>query len=421
MGQKSFISIAENYFKRFPHLNLIYTENPLHDLEIIIVIPIYNEDDVIPTIKSLFVQQKSIDFSVEIIALINHSTLTAQAIKNKNEQTFSLLYNFANIYNTDGIKLIPFLVGELNPKHAGVGWGRKIGMDLALQRFLQLKKNGIIVGLDADTIVEENYFNSIYTYFKNHDNTAVSIHYEHPLTGDYADSHYQLICSYELHLRYYKNALSFAGFPFAFHTIGSAFALTALSYARQGGMNRRKAGEDFYFINKLIKGENFGEITTTKVIPSSRISDRVPFGTGRALLEAKNNKKDLSCTYSFNAFLELKKWVDLIRLNNLDYQTFPTSIKSFLDEKTWLKKRGELAKNTVNYDSFIKRFFFLFDAFWVLKFVHFYRDHIQSNSELLDNVNQLIKESDGKPLSTELEQLELLRIWDKKRGSFRTP
>ena len=80
--------------------------------------------------------------------------------------------------------------------------------------------------------------------------------------------------------------MTFAGLPYSYHTIGSAFAVTAKAYARQGGMNRRKAGEDFYFINKLIKGENFGEITNTTVFPSPRTSNRVPFGTGKAIVDA---------------------------------------------------------------------------------------------------------------------------------------
>ena len=416
MGKKSFVSIAENYFKRYPHLDLFCSKSPRNGLEIVIVIPIYNEENVVSTLESLFRQIDTIRFSVEIIAIINHSISDDPFIKDHNHKTFKLLSEFADLNNSESICLIPFLVGDLAHKHAGVGLARKIGMDLALKRFLQLNKNGLIVGLDADTIVEENYLNSIYTHFKKHNNTAVSIHFEHPLSGGYANDHYQLICSYELHLRYYKNALSFVGFPFAFHTIGSAFALTALAYARQGGMNRRKAGEDFYFINKLIKGEDFGEINNTKVIPSSRISDRVPFGTGRAMLEAKNNKKDLSYTYSFNAFLELKKWIDLIQRNELDYHAFPKSVQAFLNEKTWLKQKNELTRNTLNHASLVKRFFNIFDAFWVLKFVHFYRDNIQSNEKLLDCVNRLLQLNAGIFLKSELEQLDFMRNWDKKRG-----
>ena len=74
--------------------------------------------------------------------------------------------------NSESMCLFPFLVGDLAHKHAGVGWGRKIGMDLALKRFLQLNKNGLIVGLDADTTVEKNYLNSIYTHFNNHNHSS---------------------------------------------------------------------------------------------------------------------------------------------------------------------------------------------------------------------------------------------------------
>ena len=151
---------------------------------------------------------------------------------------------------------------------------------------------------------------------------------------------------------------------------------------------------------------------------SSRISDRVPFGTGRAMLEAKNNKKDLSQTYSFNAFLELKKWIELIKHNKLDYDAFPKSVQAFLNEKTWLKQKNELTKNTVNHTSLVKRFFIIFDAFWVLKFVHFYRDNIQSNEKLLDCVNRHLQLNAGIYLKSELEQLGFMRNWDKKRGSI---
>ena len=165
-------------------------------------------------------------------------------------------------------------------------------MDLALERFKKIGYNGIIAGLDADTTVAENYLYEINHFFINTNNQAASIHFEHPINGyDYNQFNYEQIIYYELHLRYYKNALQYLELPFAFHTIGSAFALTAKAYARQGGMNRRKAGEDFYFINKLIKGEKFGEINKTMVVPSPRISERVPFGTGRAILDASKNKK----------------------------------------------------------------------------------------------------------------------------------
>ena len=64
----------------------------------------------------------------------------------------------------------------------------------------------------------------------------------------------------------------------------------------------------------------------------------------------------------------------------------------------------------------MKRFYALFDAFWVLKFVHFYRDNIMPISNLKDNVNSLLLESKKAILKTELDQLIYFRLWDKKRG-----
>ena len=63
-------------------------------------------------------------------------------------------------------------------------------------------------------------------------------------------------------------------------------AVRAHAYARQGGMNRRQAGEDFYFMQKLVDGEQVENIAEATVFPSARLSHRVPFGTGKALSDA---------------------------------------------------------------------------------------------------------------------------------------
>jgi hypothetical protein len=56
-------------------------------------------------------------------------------------------------------------------------------------------------------------------------------------------------------------------------------------------MNRRMAGEDFYFIQKLLPAGGFFNLNQTTVYPSPRSSARVPFGTGvtiQRLTEGKN-------------------------------------------------------------------------------------------------------------------------------------
>ena len=417
MGKKPFISIVNQYFNRFPFRKINIALEPSKDLKIIVVIPSYNEKNIQPTIDSLFLKQDDFSFNVEVIVLINNSESEIEEIKEQNLLTLKTLQILSETYSKSNMHLIPVLIGDLDTKHAGVGWARKLGMDIATQRFRTINFNGIIVGLDADTVVESNYLNSIYSFFSNNNFNAASIYFEHPITGDsFSDVHLEQIKYYELHLRYYKNSLKYSNLPYSFHTIGSAFALTASAYARQGGMNRRKAGEDFYFINKLIKGEIFGEINDTKVMPSPRVSNRVPFGTGRAILEGLNTKKDLSLTYDFQSFEVIHSWINRIETKDFKYENFPEILKAYLGEEIWIKHHTMMLNNTNSHKSYLKLFYNIFDAFWMLKFIHYLRDNYYPNTRLLDNTNALLIKMNYPIISSITSQLEFLRKLDKKKG-----
>jgi len=417
MGKKPFISIVNQYFNRFPFRKINIALEPSKDLKIIVVIPSYNEKNIQPTIDSLFLKQDDFSFNVEVIVLINNSESEIEEIKEQNLLTLKTLQILSETYSKRNMHLIPVLIGDLDTKHAGVGWARKLGMDIATQRFRTINFNGTIVGLDADTVVESNYLNSIYSFFSNNNFNAASIYFEHPITGDsFSDVHLEQIKYYELHLRYYKNSLKYSNLPYSFHTIGSAFALTASAYARQGGMNRRKAGEDFYFINKLIKGEIFGEINDTKVMPSPRVSNRVPFGTGRAILEGLNTKKDLSLTYDFQSFEVIHSWINRIETKDFKYGNFPEILKAYLGEEIWIKHHTMMLNNTNSHKSYLKLFYNIFDAFWMLKFIHYLRDNYYPNSRLLDNTNALLIKMNYPIISSITSQLEFLRKLDKKKG-----
>jgi len=417
MGKKPFISIVNQYFNRFPFRKINIALEPSNDLKIIVVIPSYNEKNIQPTIDSLFLKQDDFSFNVEVIVLINNSESEIEEIKEQNLLTLKKLQNLSKTYIKSNMHLVPVLIGDLDSKHAGVGWARKLGMDLATQRFRTINFNGTIVGLDADTVVESNYFNSIYSFFLNNNYNAASIHFEHPISGDsFSDIHFKQIIYYELHLRYYKNSLKYSNLPYSFHTIGSAFALTASAYARQGGMNRRKAGEDFYFINKLIKGEIFGEINDTKVIPSSRVSNRVPFGTGRAILEGLNAQKDLSLTYDFQSFEIIYSWINRIENKDFKYGNFPEILKAYIGEEIWIKHHTMMLNNTNSHKSYLKLFYNIFDAFWMLKFIHFLRDNYYPNTSLLDNTNALLIKMGYPIMGSITSQLGFFRKLDKKKG-----
>ncbi|HOO90382.1 MAG TPA: hypothetical protein PLA74_06125, partial [Syntrophales bacterium] len=167
---------------------------------------------------------------------------------------------------------------EMPGKSAGVGFARKIGLDLSLELFdYDTDSIKLLLCLDADTLVEPAYLAAVRDSFEKEQLTAAVIAFAHQ-EADSADEQ-AAICCYELFLRYYVLGLRWAASPYAFHSIGSTMACTAEAYAAVRGMNKRRAGEDFYFLDKLAKIGRVGRITATTVHPSARPSGRVPFGT----------------------------------------------------------------------------------------------------------------------------------------------
>ena len=165
--------------------------------------------------------------------------------------------------------------------------------------------------------------------------------------------------------------------PYAFHTVGSSMAVRSSAYQKQGGMNKRKAGEDFYFLHKIIALGDFTELKKAKVIPSPRVSDRVPFGTGKAVGEYVEHSTEAYMTYSPDSFREIRSFVGGLESffqEQVDLSELSDPFKQFLGEQQFEKKLAEIRKNTSDFDSFKKRFFVWFDAFMILKLVHYLRD-----------------------------------------------
>jgi len=414
-------TVSKVYFDRFNHREPELTIPVPSNLELIVVIPCHNEPDLIRSLQSLKGATVPCNVSVEVITVINHGVNASEDLVKQNEQTLLLADEFAIINNSDSISFQTIKVFDMPPKKAGVGLARKIGMDEALNRFSNIERDGLIVCFDADSLCESTYFEEIISHFIKYPKTpGCSIHFEHPLEGnEHTKEEYNAIILYELHLRYYKNAQQFSGLPFVFHTIGSSMVVRASSYAKQGGMNKRKAGEDFYFLNKIIQLGNFTELNSTKVIPSPRISDRVPFGTGKAVGEIVTDNQQGLETYNFQIFKELKKFVNEVLENskNVKPSKLHRLINGFIYVEEMEVKVGEIVKNSTSNASFITRFFKVFDAFWVLKYVHFARDNFHKQVSVLKASNDLLLEMEviSNPLKTEQEALEKFRVLDKNR------
>lgn len=374
----SFADYYLNNYKIYPDYIQTF---PDKDLNIIVFIPCYNEPNLLITLDSLY-KCKRPKSHVEIIIVVNSAIDEENKIIENNKKTIQQANNWIKTHNEKNFTFYTIYQDNLQKKYSGVGFARKIGMDEAVSRFNKINNNkGILVSFDADATCDKNFLTEIETHFaKNKKTTACSIYYEHPISGTkFSDNIYKTIIQYELYLRYYNLSLRYANFPFAFHTVGSSFAVRADVYTKQGGMNRKKAGEDFYFLQKIIPLGNFTELNTTRVIPSPRPSDRVPFGTGATIKKFKENNLKYYYTYNFNAFIDLKSFISEIdklfkiknsELNNF-YNDIPLTIKDFLIANNFEQAINNINNNCSTLINFKKRFFAWFNAFKILKYLNF--------------------------------------------------
>ena len=348
------------------------------DLHFVVVIPCFKEPDLIRTIESLQGCQPP-KKAVEVIVVINSPENSTTEILSQNEKTYKDLRDWERTNPFSFFKLHVLIADNLPGKDAGAGLARKIGMDEAVRHFDKVGNyGGVIISVDADTTVDPNYLLEIEKFFETHQADACNIYFEHPVEGtDYSQELYEGIAQYELFLRYFVQSLREIDYPFAFHTIGSGFAANADAYVRQGGMNKRTAGEDFYFLQKLIPHGRFYELNSTRVCPSPRVSDRVPFGTGAAMKEmAENNQKEF-LAYHPDAFGEIDRFMKLTDyfydIENIDLEAIigDECMRNYLEQNRFTEKLQEIRQNSKGLKSFRKRFFNWFNAFRVFKFLNF--------------------------------------------------
>lgn len=373
----------QSYFSKHLFKPIRIAEKPADDLSIIIVIPCFNEPDITAALHSLngCLPCKG---SVEVIIVLNSSSESPAETKAQNERSFQEIDAFLKNHPRMWLRVFVLRDEDLPPKHAGVGLARKIGMDEAAWRFETIgNEAGVIVCLDADCTVAPSYLVAIEEYFMNKpDAKGASIYFEHPL--DHADKVLREgILQYELHLRYYVQGLRYAGYPYAFHTVGSCLCVRSDVYQRAGGMNRRKAGEDFYFLHKIIPLGGFGQINTTVVYPSSRVSERVPFGTGKAMKDWVMNQKAAVSTYDIRSFDALKNFIQYLpafyrasrQAEEKIIRQLPASLQAYLKEAAFTMKLKEINDNVSGLKTFTHRFFNWLDGFRVLKMIHFLSDN----------------------------------------------
>jgi hypothetical protein len=369
-------------FKTFPARLEEALENP----EMVVCIPVLAEAELLSTLESLKACEKP-DIQVEVLLLFNKNDKLSMEQVEIHDQSWRDCIQWINQQNATGLQFKPVYVDIMPDPSGGVGWARKLVLDEAARR---LKQDGIMLCLDADCTVEENYLKVIYQYFKEHASCkAASIYFEHRLDKIEESEVREAIAQYELHLRYLVHAMRWTGHPFAFQTVGSSMAVRRGAYLEHGGMNTRQAGEDFYFLQKFIEVGALHEIHGTCVYPSARISGRVPFGTGRAMQRLLGESIDWLTTdfLIFRLIKPLLQQVDQLRTrikNNAEKDTYgqlkemgiDDEVLHFLRHVDFVKECLNIDRHTTNATAFRKRFFRYFNSFMMIRYMHYIRDHL---------------------------------------------
>jgi hypothetical protein len=306
---------------------------------------------------------------------------------------------------------------EIGPK-MGVGEGRRIGLDLGLSVLTENAEDpGLLICLDADTLVEADYLREVQKHFDSGDSWAAVVGYAHTLPAEARER--AAIVRYEIFLRYQELGLRWARSPYAFPTIGSTMVTSCDAYVSAGGMNRRQAGEDFYFLQELAKTGGVSRIDSTTVHPSARSSDRVPFGTGATVGRHLSGADDGSTVYHPDIYKILGDWLSLV-VNDLDRGAsdllagaggISSQLGEFLELNRFEEIWPRLQQNAPHHAGLELQFHRWFDGFKTLKLIHFLRDHQLPECPIFDAIVRIEPSCPGdvtSDLSDDIEAQENL-------------
>lgn len=380
---------------------------------------------VIPSLAESAWLPQTLDSLVSDITLAKSSLAVIFVINNRLDATAEERHDnqLSLKYLREARARLPFRLGivdasslglELPLKEGGVGLARKLGHDLLLPFLHYSNVDPIIISLDADTLVKPGYAAAVVNHFRSSSKGGAVIHFEHlPAKSEVEE---RAIERYELFIRCYVAGLEYAGSPYAFHTVGSAMACRASAYLKCGGMNRRRAGEDFYFLQSLAKTSGVVQVKGTVVYPSPRRSTRVPFGTGRAVGLLLDEEPGAVLFYRQESYILLKKLLQMA-MDGCMTRDFdlPEKVRicsgelgAFLAEQGFSKTWSGFLRQHSTPEKLATAFHGWFDAFRTLKLFHFIADSGMSRMEP-ENVLSYFPEAWGAADLSPAERLQFLR------------
>ncbi len=272
--------------------------------------------------------------------------------------------------------------GRRLPARQGVGLARKMAGDLALA----LHRRGDIASpwmacTDADVLLPTDYLTVLPEADAPY--SAALYPFEHTLEG--SSKQQTAMQQYECYLHYYVLGLQAAGSPYAYHSIGSSFAVHMDRYAAVHGFPKKLAAEDFYLLNKLIKQAPLLRLCSRPIRIRGRESTRVPFGTGRAVRDIQAESGPY-CVYDPRVFDALGTWQRAqaafsANPSAIDWDTALANpalpdgmLKKCLEQQGALKAADKATRQAAPGPQLQRRLFEWNDAFRTLRLIHELRD-----------------------------------------------
>ena len=409
--------IASYLNKRAAGAPWIINQTPSRLFDGAIVIPSLAEAANLPhTLESLSRNPADLLERFAILIVVNQRADASAAETADNQATLNNLPRWKAQFGLNNLLWVDAASsGNELPAKQGVGLARKIGLDLALTLLEYRTNDPLLICLDADTVVQPDYLSAITSHFADSTSGGTSIPYRHRPAPDAAGQ--SAIDRYELFLRAYVLGLEQAGSPYAFHTVGSAMACRASAYVASGGMNRRLAGEDFYFLQHIHKTSGVAALWGTIVHPSPRSSHRVPFGTGRSVGDMLADGEQRLLFYQPIVFSIVGKWLkyvadhteaDAAALLKGAVEISPV-LHDVLEQagfrdawENFRKHHREGAKLTAAFHGW-------FDAFRTMRLIHELSDRAYPRIAPEQAVAPLLERAGLVSPGTVSEQLELLR------------
>jgi hypothetical protein len=370
----------------------------LQNPHIFIAIPLLDELDNIHSLLDRIKLQSFSNFSVYFC--VNQPDIWWQDnlkvnICRRNIETINIIQDYSKSINNE-IKIIDKCSkgNGWQGKKIGVGWARKTIID---EINTIAKDDDIIISLDGDTDFSKDYFKSITDNFQLHNEIdTISVPYYHPLNED--ENANRAILRYEIYMRTYLLNLMRIRSPYSFSALGSAIAFRVKALRKIGGFTPKKSGEDFYFLQKMVKYKPISNWNEEKVKPAARFSDRVFFGTGPAMIKGNNGDWSSYPIYSMSSFDRIKHFYSLIP--KLYIEDIDSPIDDFLIKNSVNKNElwQKLRTNNKDLPHFIKAVHDYFDGLRILQFLKSTNANSNDNENLITFIQKLSYPEISKPI-----------------------